>query len=205
MLGPLMSTSRLRRPSTRHSGRGLGLVELMVAVAVTGVLMAVAVPWLGDMLERRRVSAVADELGSMFKLAASQANVVGDRVTLHFEIDPNDTMSCALLISQPVGALDNCKCYRPAAQVCGASPNLVLRLFQLPKSDNVLFEASADAWGGMAYRLGVARNSPDFKVTNLALTVTGKKTGAKLQVQYNTAGRIRTCTPNSSMSGYPAC
>ena len=205
MLGPLMNAHHVSRKSRRPAGRGLGLVELMVTVAVVGVLMAVAVPWLGGMVERRRVTAVADELNSIFKLAASQANVVGDRVTLHFEIDPNDTMSCALLISQPTSALDNCKCYRPAAQVCGTDPNLVLRLFQLPKSDNVSFQASADAWGGFAYRLGVARNSPDFMVKNLALTVTGRKTGAQLRVQYNTAGRIRTCTPNGSMSGYPAC
>ena len=42
MLGPLMNTSHLRRPSTRRSGRGLGLVELMVAMVIGLVVVLVA-------------------------------------------------------------------------------------------------------------------------------------------------------------------
>lgn len=204
MLGPVMPTARgLHHGAKRH--QGLGLIELLIGVTVLGVLMAVAVPSLNNLIERRRVAAVASELSSMFNYAKTESGVIGDRVLLHLEPDPRGQMSCAVVSLN--GPYDPCRCYNPPAQVCGGFPERSLRLFQLPKSDNVSFEATASQWNPntSAYVIGFARNGKPNVVRGLALTVTGRTTNAQLRVEYNDAGRIRVCSPNHSVSGYPTC
>jgi ribosomal protein S3 len=37
------------------------------------------------------------------------------------------------------------------------------------------------------------------------ITVSGKRTGAALRVELNEVNRVRVCSPDRSISGYPAC
>lgn len=183
--------------------RGIGLVEIMVGVAVLGVLLAVAIPSMQDMFERRRVVAIGLEVASIFNFAKSEANVNGDVVTVHLEKDPSGTLSCASVNAQH--AADSCKCYLPEATMCGKATVRTLRLFQVKNSEGVSFDASASTWGGIGERVNFAHNLRSLEVTDLKVNVTGRRTGAKLRVELNSANRIRTCTPDGSISGFPTC
>lgn len=184
-----------------NAQRGLGLVELLVAVGIVGVMMAVAMPAMSDFLERRRVIAVAGELSSIIAYAKAETNAINDGVSIHFESD-STTMSCAAVTTQTLG--DDCKCHYAPDQICPTSGKL-LRLFQLPRSDGVSFTATATAWGGIDEVLSFNRNTHTQYEQNVRLTVTGARTGVQLRIEINDVGRARICSPSGRVGGYPTC
>ncbi|MBP6764888.1 MAG: GspH/FimT family pseudopilin [Rubrivivax sp.] len=62
--------------------RGLTLIELMMAVAVAAVLMAIAGPSFQQALNRNRLASVANELTGAVQLARAEAVRANRRVTL---------------------------------------------------------------------------------------------------------------------------
>ena len=61
---------------------GVTLLELMVTLAVVGVLLAVGVPAIGDLIATNRMSAAVNDLVSSLHLARSEALKTGDRVSV---------------------------------------------------------------------------------------------------------------------------
>jgi prepilin-type N-terminal cleavage/methylation domain-containing protein len=203
----MLAEMNMRRPfpTIRHRRAGLTLIEILVALGVLGILVALAVPSMSDLLERRRVIAAADELVSLLNYAKAETTALDKQLAVHTESDPGYPMSCAAVTTS--GPLDsNCKCYYPVDNMCPGSPLKALRAFQLPL-DHVQFTAHA-TWSN-------ANNADQFifsrvhqeliGASDYYLDVVSVKRGFKLQVQVNTAGRIRVCSPNGDMSGYPRC
>ncbi|SED42039.1 type IV fimbrial biogenesis protein FimT [Pseudomonas anguilliseptica] len=62
--------------------RGFTLVELMITIAVAGVLLAIAVPSFTDLIRNNRSQAAANELVSAFNAARAEAVKRGRRVSL---------------------------------------------------------------------------------------------------------------------------
>ncbi|CAM3838888.1 Tfp pilus assembly protein FimT/FimU [Roseateles saccharophilus] len=184
--------------------RGLTLVEILVALAVLGVIAAAAAPSLAEMMERRRVVAATQELASIFSYAKSETNVTGAVLNLHLEPSVDSQVSCARLVTQ--SSRDTCGCNVATSDACsqvkGAS--VTLREFLLPKSTGVSFVASA-VWGAGGNVLSFSRNVHYTNVQNFQLTVTGQRTGAQLRIEYNDLGRVHVCAPSGSLGGYPAC
>lgn len=58
------------------------LVELMVALAVLGILLSVAIPSFQGFIRNNRLTSVANELASAFSLARSEAVRRGQQVTV---------------------------------------------------------------------------------------------------------------------------
>lgn len=192
-----------RLPPTRAklNQLGLTLIEILIGVVVIGVILALATPSLTDLMERRRIVAVAGELAGLFSYAKSETNVVGDDLTLHLEPMTDGQASCARLVTLTL--FDNCGCDKPAAEVCNTASKLV-REFVLPVSTGVSFEASG-TWGVDPYVVSFARNRRYTEVNNVQVTVTGRRTGAQLRIEYNNVGRVRTCSPGGSIGGFPVC
>ena len=68
-----MNGSRSRHADTRRGERGFTLPELLVTIAILGILIAIAIIiWLG-LLERRRVDAAANQLAADMRLAHTSA------------------------------------------------------------------------------------------------------------------------------------
>ena len=193
-----------RRLLPPRPSRGLGLVEIMVGVAVLGVLAAVAMPAMSDFLERRRIVAVAGELMSIVAYAKSETNVIGDGLSLHLEDDPNNQVSCAAVTTQTLD--DTCKCYYSPTGICpSGSGSKLLRLFQLPRSDSVAFTATATSWGALSQVASFNRKTHQQMEQGFRLTVRGLRTGATLRIDMNEAGRIRICSPVGRLGGYATC
>lgn len=56
-----------------HAARGFSLVELMVAVAVTGILAAIAIPAFDSFILSNRLSAYASDFSAAARVARSEA------------------------------------------------------------------------------------------------------------------------------------
>ena len=77
---------------SKTSISGFTLVELMVAVAVAAVLLAIAAPNFSEMLKQNRVQSQVRELYSQLAYARSEAMARGVRVTI---CHSNDESSCS--------------------------------------------------------------------------------------------------------------
>lgn len=197
------ATDRIPRLGSR---RGVGLVEVLISTVILGVVVAVAIPSMSDLMERRRVIAAAGELASMMNFAKAEVNAIGDVVDLHMEDDPRGTMSCAAVATQT--AIGRCRCYdyRAASPTCTTGTALALRIFQLPRDGRVQFSASATQWpAGNEKVITLHKNQYPTDFSGVGITVEGLHSGAKLRVEYNDVGRVRTCSPDASLSGYVAC
>ncbi|RTL39001.1 MAG: prepilin-type N-terminal cleavage/methylation domain-containing protein [Burkholderiales bacterium] len=182
--------------------RGITLIELMVAVAVLGVLLAVAAPSLSDLLERRRVAAVADELAGVLTYAKAETNATNSQLFVRFDPDPNQSMSCAAVVT--TSGLNRCRCYLSPTSVCPRTSSELLRLFQLPR-DHVRFSASATNWAGSPNYIIFEREQMGIQTQGFQLNVVGMRRGYALRVEVNTAGRVKICSPNGDMTGYATC
>ncbi|MBI3346073.1 MAG: prepilin-type N-terminal cleavage/methylation domain-containing protein [Burkholderiales bacterium] len=189
----------------RFLRQGVTLIEMLVGVAVLGVILAVAIPSLTSLLERRRVVAAAGEVANLFTFARSEANVVSaQQVNVHLEPVPSEVGSFSCMrVSSVSGGTDRCGCDLDASSVCSRGGGRLLREFVLPNNSSVRFDTTG-TWGLVEYVVPVSREK-HFNNISAKVTVTGTKTGAQLRVEYNAAGRVRTCAPNSDFSGYPAC
>ncbi|MFT7773233.1 Tfp pilus assembly protein FimT/FimU [Roseateles sp.] len=196
---------------SRHLPLGLTLVEVMISVAVLAILIAVAVPSMLDLLERRRVIATANEVMGVLNYAKAETNATNTLLTVRFdpdpETDPSKALSC-VAVTTTVAANAACKCYLPEATLCqGLFAPRLLRLFRLPRS-SVKFDASAPGgWGGsnMDYQIKFARAQGGIDAQGFQVDVVGVKRGHALRVAVNTAGRVVVCAPNGDFSGYAKC
>lgn len=187
----------------RCSDRGFTLIEVLVGLAIFGVIAAIATPALSEFLERRRVIAAANEVAGVINYARAQPNVIGDKVTVHLENDDSQRISCVAVVTFSGGA-DNCVCYE--TPVCTGGASVLLRAFQLPNEHGVSFEATATSWGtSRDHTLTLLRAQATMDASDVAINVTGRRSGAQLRLEINNLGRVRICSPNSSINGYGTC
>ncbi len=195
----------MRQPDLNKRRSGVTLIEMMIGVAIVGILLAVAVPSLTAMMERRRVVAAAGEIASFFAQARTESAITDEKVTLHMEPMPASVgdFSCLRLSTQD--GPDTCTCTRRENELCTLGRSRLLREFLLPRTSSVRFDADASGWGFKSHTATFLRGLYTTDVKDLRIVVTGAKTNARLRVEYNHAGRVRTCSPDGSISGFPAC
>ena len=198
----------MKRFQSSRSGSGVTLIEMLVGVAVLGVVLAVAIPSLTGLIERRRVVAAAGEIASMFVYAKSESNVVSDSFSLHMEPVPSSvTQYSSCLRFGHTAMIGACTCNLPPSAPCTIGTGAVLREFTLPRDQSVSFAPTTASRASERSKnvLGFDRNHRYTGVQNIQIDVKGARTGATLRVEYNCAGRLRTCSPDGSMSGFPKC
>jgi len=192
----------MKRAPCPHKLAGVTLVEMAIVTVVLSIIMAVAVPSLSGLIERRRIIATAGEIASIIAFARTEANAVNAEFNLHLEAVPASITDFGSCIRVSAGNNDTCQCN--LARTCRIGDAKVLREFLLPRGNSVSFAATAD-WGTRRGVVSFVRDTHLTDVQNLVVTVSGARTGARLAVQYNNAGRVRTCSPDGSIGGFPVC
>jgi type IV fimbrial biogenesis protein FimT len=190
----------------QKSNVGVTLIEMLIGVAVVGVVLSVAVPSLTSLIERRRVVAAAGEIASFFAQARAESAVTADKISLHLEPVPANVGDFSCIRMSSHAQTDVCTCNRVASKLCSIGDGRLLREYLLPRSTSVRFDVNENAkWGFDNHTITFLRGAFPTEVSDVFVRVKGSRTGALLHVEFNHAGRVRTCTPDGSIGGFPSC
>ena len=184
---------------------GLTLIELMVVVALVGVLLVLVGPSLLGMISAQRVRSLNAELVTDMQYARGEAIRRNRDVFIRFRSDG----ACYTLYVTEVGG--SCDCRRtPGVNVCTGGPEEI-KTIKLPVSSGVSLAAS-NATGQQTLRFERGHGTilpdgiydPAASAPQFGVVITGQPRG-QLRTDINMAGRPRVCSPDGSISQVPAC
>lgn len=202
MLGPLTATPP--RPA-----RGFTLVELLIVIAVAGVLVTLAAPSLRDFILLQRLKSVNAQLVTDLQYARSEAVARNQYARLIFL--RNETLSCYVIFTSPANST-RCDCRLAPGSRC-ASPMQEIRTVQLLESDSVrvgpqlgIGQSAAFAFDHVSGGI-VTIPSDDFSTPlneyRIHASIIGSARG--LITAVGRAGRSTVCSPDGQIAGVPAC
>ena len=183
-------------------GTGFTIIELMVAVAVLAVLVAVAVPTFNDFFDRHRVRGAAEEVVSVISNARAEAvkNDLDVNIALQGAGDAwclGGNAAAAATGGNPAGAAVACDCTDFAqCRISGMR-------FAVESTDFADVSISALP-GEMIFDSNMGVLSPLQSHVIGLVSPTGKY---DLQVRVNPLGQAHACVPAGSpnISGIRAC
>ena len=185
-----MATTHAARDSARHPQHGLTLLELAIVVAITAIVAAAGAPALTALIDARRLESAATRLAADVQLARSEA--IARNRPLRLSVLSGSDASCWIVHS---GAAADCRCSSDAGAVCGASARTIKGVV-LPNNE----------------RVGVAGNVASIAFDPLHGTSTPTGTlrligarGRAIHHVVNVLGRVRSCSPDAAVAGYPPC
>jgi type IV fimbrial biogenesis protein FimT len=167
---------------------GLTLVELLVVLAISAVLLAIAIPSFSSMLHASRLRGAADILMADFRLTMTESTKRGDDVLVSFQRDSDGSNWCYGL-----SALASCNCREANSCLINNTEHVVrgtnfAGILATPTHSNYWFKSRRST------------------ITAGNVTFTARD-GKQLKVLVSGYGRIRPCSPsgNSNISGFPIC
>lgn len=170
----------------KRSMQGFTLVELVAAIAILGILLGAAAPWVGTFTDSMRLTSQVNAYLSALHLARSEAIKRNSRTTL---CKSADGLSCTAGGGWQQGWIifhdPNNNAAKDDAEVMVHQAPALPASFQLVGNSNVAKYVSFDATGGTKLVSGA------FQAGTLTLCRQSASGGEARQIVINSAGRPR--------------
>jgi type IV fimbrial biogenesis protein FimT len=172
----------------KTSAHGFTVVELVAVVAVAGIVATTAVPSFSGLIDSQRIGGVASELASDLQYARAQAVQRNQGVRVSFRADA----ACYVIHT---GSADQCQCAASGPATCEGEAQAI-KTVALDDSRRISLHSNV---ASVVFDPVHGTASPAA-----TLRVTGPQ-GRSVQHVVNIMGRVRSCSPQASVSGYRAC
>lgn len=167
---------------------GLTLVELLVVMAISAILLTVAIPSFISLMQANRLRGAADVLLADLRLSVAESTKRGDNVLVSFQRNTDGSNWCYGLSVQA-----SCNCRETNSCQINNAEHVVRGtnfsgILASPTHSNYWF------------------NPKRATITAGNITFTAQD-GKQLRVLVSGYGRIRPCSPsgNVNISGFPIC
>ena len=200
----LASTRPIRR---RHRlGAGFTLLELMIVLAILGILLTVGVPSLTDFLEKGRVKSAAESVSGA--LTSARLDAVQRNTNVYVQFDGGATWcygiatqsACDCTINDATNA-SACVLKATAATDCSATPDNC----RLTRATSTQFpKVTMSTTDSDAYQ---ANFDPTRGTTGGGTATLTADSGYEIRVIVSPLGRVRQCSPSgpNKVTGYKDC
>jgi len=170
---------------------GITLYELAVALAVAATAATIAVTGTESMVQRATLRSIAAEVAADLQHVRSMSVARNQTIRIAFRAFGADG-SCYVMYS---GAMGACQCTAAGQAVCPDGGEALRAVF-LPPTGRARIHANVST---ITYdpRLGTA--SPAGRVDIIG------RDGRSLRHVVSLMGRVRTCSPDGSVTGVPIC
>lgn len=185
--------------TARKAHRGFTIVELMITVAVLGILAAFAVPSMTDFYDRKRLVSQTEAIANLLQFARSEAikhpsSTAGDLVTV--TIKPATPWFVGL---RNGGACNNggtpCKLNEGA----NTGANAPTRVVTATECTGCTMAAPANQQTITFDLRGLVTGGADQSIT------LESPKGKQLRAFISQLGRITICSPSATVGPYPSC
>ena len=184
-----MATTHAALNTASPRQHGLTLLELAVVVAITAIVAAAAAPSFATLIDARRLDSAATRLAADIQLARSEA--IARNRPLRLSLFAGTGATCWIVHS---GAPADCRCSDGGAMCAGGARTI----------KGVVLATDE--------RVSVAGNVASIAFEPLHGTSTPTGTlrlvgarGSAVHHVVNVVGRVRSCSPNGAVPGYPPC
>jgi type IV fimbrial biogenesis protein FimT len=184
-----------RRPlqARRRHHRGLSLIELCVVLALTALVMGLAVPGFTGLFERQRLRSSAALLAAELHWVRNEAQARS--TALRLSLYSGASGSCTLVHT---GNRSDCRCSpdTPSHPATCDAPATALQSRLWPSAERITVEANVSSMLFDPVQ-GTTTPSGSLRVSD--------SQGKTITHVVNVMGRVRSCSPGAEVPGLKAC
>lgn len=180
--------------------RGFTLVELMITVAVLGIVLMIALPNMGTWIQNTQIRTSAESMQSGLQLARAEA--LKRNVSVRFQLVDNLTSSCALSATGRNWVIS----LADTTALCDVDPSETLapRIIQKrsgaegsPNAEVTATGGSSVVFSGLGRAAAGSLTQIDIRntVNGACKTPAGSEPMRCLRITVNSGGSVRMCDP----------